>query len=272
MLADEHRLALERLVDRDPLVNAVASSRLRATRSMAPSQLGATPLGIAAGASLQAAAFNGANLVPIGGDDPSWARLGEHLAQQPRPCTSIVGRADAVRALWAGLSPAWGTARAVRASQPLLVLDSGRAAPLRDDARLRRLRSCELDAYVPAAAAMFTEELGIAPTLSSGYRHRAEALLRAGRSFGIVEDDGAVVFKADIGALTPHTCQIQGVWVRPDRRGAGLGTAGMAAVLLRGLDLAPTVTLYVNDFNIAARALYRRLGMRQVAELSTILF
>jgi len=39
-----------------------------------------------------------------------------------------------------------------------------------------------------------------------------------------------VMFKAEIGAVTPQACQVQGVWVRPELRGRGLAVAGMAAV------------------------------------------
>ena len=46
----------------------------------------------------------------------------------------------------------------------------------------------------------------------------------------------------------------------------------MAAVLDHALRLAPTASLYVNDFNLPARAVYARLGMRQVATLSTVMF
>jgi predicted GNAT family acetyltransferase len=59
--------------------------------------------------------------------------------------------------------------------------------------------------------------------------------------------------------------------VRPDLRGRGIGTAGLATVLTHALTLAPTVSLYVNDFNVPAMKAYRRLGMRQVATLSTVL-
>ena len=37
------------------------------------------------------------------------------------------------------------------------------------------------------------------------------------------------------------------------------------------LTLAPTVSLYVNDFNLVARRSYDRLGMREVATLATVL-
>ena len=66
--------------------------------------------------------------------------------------------------------------------------------------------------------------------------------------------------------------QESGVWVDPDRRGEGIGTAAMAAVIAYGLQLAPAVSLYVNDFNQPARAMYDRLGMRQIGTFSTVLF
>jgi hypothetical protein len=97
-------------------------------------------------------------------------------------------------------------------------------------------------------------------------------LIRSGRAFARFED-GEVVFKADIGSATPLACQIQGVWVRPDRRGNGLAGSGMAAVVeCARRDVAPIVSLYVNDYNIAARAAYRRVGFREVATFATVLF
>jgi hypothetical protein len=132
----------------------------------------------------------------------------------------------------------------------------------------------DVETYLPAAAAMFTEELGISPFVGpagSGYRRRVEALLAAGRAFGIVDRAG-MVFKADLGAVTRDTCQVQGVWVRPDLRGRGIGTAALATVFEHALRRAPTVSLYVNDFNLAARRMYAKLGMRRVGTLKTVLF
>jgi predicted GNAT family acetyltransferase len=161
----------------------------------------------------------------------------------------------------------------VRRRQPLLVLDRA-DSPAHGDPRVRAITHREVDAYLPAAAAMFTEELGVSPyraTTAGDYRRRVTGLIAAGRAFGVVDDDGSVLFKADIGAVSAHTCQVQGVWVRPDLRGRGLGGSALAVVLRHALTLAPTVSLYVNDFNTAARRMYARLGMRQVATLSTVL-
>jgi hypothetical protein len=274
-LTDASRRELERLVDADPIVNAVVAARIGSFRSLESIMLGGTLLGARDGGALSAAVFSGGNLIPIGGAEEDWDALAEALLRHPRQCTSLVGRDDAVSAMWRVLEPVWGPARAIREAQPLLVLGRGDVAGRSPDPRLRAMRSGDLERYLPAAAAMFTEELGISPlagAVGASYRRRVHSLLANGRAFGIVDADGRVAFKADLGVLTASTCQIQGVWTRPDLRGRGIGTAGLAGVLLQALRLAPTVSLYVNDFNMPARRLYARLGMRQLATLSTVLF
>lgn len=274
-LTDDSRAEFERLVDTDPYVNAVLSTRLRQMRGLGASVFGGDVFAVRdAEGRIVAAAVHGRNLLPVGGSPQDWPVLAEHLADRPAPAISIVGRAAAVRTMWQLLEPQWGPARALRPCQPLLVLDHGVEAVLCDPA-VRAVRPDELGRYLPAAAAMFTEELGVTPEQGSGladYRQRVAALIREGRAFAIFAADGTVVFKADLGAVSPHTCQVHGVWVRPELRGRGIGTPALAAVIRHALTLAPTVSLYVNDFNTAARRLYERLGMRQVAELSTVLF
>jgi len=273
-LGDSWRDRLLQLIDADPYVNVVASARVRSSPTFAPSHVGGHLLGVRSGDDLVAGAYSGGNLLPIGGDDPSWRPLAESLARRNRVCSSIVGRADAVGVLWPLLEPRWGPARMIRDEQPLLVL--GRPGPsVRPHPGLRAVRAGELDAYLPAAAAMFTEELGVSPLTSvsaASYRRRLQQLITTRRAFAVFDDDGRVAFKADIGAASPYTSQVQGVWVRPDLRGQGLGTAALAGVLHHALRIAPTVSLYVNAFNVAARRMYGRLGMCEVATLSTILF
>ena len=59
----------------------------------------------------------------------------------------------------------------------------------------------------------------------------------------------------------------------PAHRGRRLSEAGMAAVVrLAREQLAPRVTLYVNDFNTAARKSYLAVGFRQVGTFATVLF
>jgi len=143
------------------------------------------------------------------------------------------------------------------------------------DPLVRRVRDEELDILVPACVAMFTEEVGVSPVSADGgalYRTRIAELVRGGRSFARIED-GRVVFKAEVGAVTADACQLQGVWVPPELRGQGRSAPGMAAVVAAALaDIAPVVSLYVNDYNDAARATYRRVGFSDHATFMSVLF
>ncbi len=258
--------ALRALADAEPYANAVIAARLDSALPPERELLGV-------GEPLSAACYAGGTVVPIGGDAPDWTALADHLGRRRRTCSSIVGPADAVSVLWSELSPLWGPARAVRASQPLLVLE--RPVPIRADRLVRPAQTYELARYLPAAAAMFDEELGIAPLGGpkwGAYITRMADLIASGRALVRTDAHGDVVFKAEVAAVSRRTAQVQGVWVRPDRRGLGLATTAMAAVIEYGLRLAPSVSLYVNDFNVPARRLYDRLGMRQVGTLSTVLF
>src|ERR1700712_3263405 len=152
--------------------------------------------------------------------------------------------------MWRALEPSWGPARDVRTRQPLMAIDTPPLVPA--DPSVRQVRPQELDVVLPACIAMFTEEVGVSPTAGDGgvlYRARVAELIGQGRSFARIED-GVVIFKAEIGAATTAACQVQGVWVNPEHRGRGLGTSGTAAVVELARDqVAPIVSLYVNDYN-----------------------
>lgn len=273
VLGDGAMPALRALLDADPLVNVVIASRLGVTRTLDPDRLGGTMLGIGTASRLRAACYHGGNLVPVGGDVDDWDAIARAVLTQPRVCTSIVGRADAVGVIWRRVEPTWGPARSVRTVQPLLVLD--RVPPIDVPHHdVRRAEPEDFDSYLGAAEAMFTEELGVSPRVAPGmpaFRARVRELIRRRRAFVVRDRAGAVVFKAEIGAVSAHTAQLQGVWVRPDLRGRGIATGALAAVCAQALALAPTVSLYVNDFNAAALRVYSRLGMQQVATLATVL-
>jgi len=122
---------------------------------------------------------------------------------------------------------------------------------------------------------MFTEEVGVSPLAGgadAAYRARIAELVRHGRAYARIED-GEVLFKAEIGAVSDQVCQVQGVWVAPQHRGRGLGAPGMSAVVsLARRDHTPVVSLYVNDFNSVARRVYDRVGFRPHGEFATVLF
>lgn len=216
--------------------------------------------------------FSGANLVPLRGERSALRAFADRARRHGRSCSSLVGRAELVLPLWDELAVHWAPAREVRADQPLMVL-AGLPA-VAPDPFVRPVRPDELDRYLPAAVAMFTEEVGIDPRAGdggAGYRSRVAELVSAGRAFARFEG-GEVVFKAEIGALSGQVGQIQGVWVHPERRGQGLGIIGTAAVAARLAALGRVSSLYVNAFNTVARATYDRIGFTQVGSFATILF
>ncbi|NUT96234.1 MAG: GNAT family N-acetyltransferase [Saccharothrix sp.] len=225
------------------------------------------------GARLDALCFAGPNLIPLCGNASAIRSFADRARRRGRMCSSLVGPAEQVLALWEELSPDWGPAREVRGDQPLMAL--GRTPSVTPDPLVRPVRPDELDRYLPAAVAMFIEEVGVDPCADDGgtsYRARVAELISSGRAFARFEG-GDVVFKAEIGAMSNKVGQIQGVWVRPDRRGHGIGTAGTAAVaerLVRGL--GRTASLYVNSYNEVARAAYRSIGFTQVGQYATVLF
>lgn len=215
--------------------------------------------------------FSGANLIPLIGGPDAVRAFADRARRGARACSSLVGPAGLVLPLWEALAPVWGAARDVRPAQPLLaLLDAPRIEP---DPEVRPVLPHEIDSYLPAAVAMFTEEVGVDPRGNDGgrsYRARVADLIAAGRAWARFEQ-GRVVFKAEVGSLSDRVGQIQGVWVAPELRGHGLGSAGTAAVAVgvRRLDRVPS--LYVNDFNHAARASYARVGFTEVGTFATVL-
>jgi predicted GNAT family acetyltransferase len=267
--------AVHRLLATDPVAACVLAGRIESAGT-APASLGAPLWGIGTGRTLDAICLAGANLIPFalpGAEQAAAVAFAERARRNGRRCSTIVGPAAAVSPLWDLLSPSWGPARDHRPRQPLMAID-GPPAVL-PESRVRPVRRAELDILLPAAIAMFTEEVGVSPLRvdgGAGYRARVAELVAAGQSLAWIQD-GEVLFKAEIGAVSRAACQVQGVWVAPAHRGRGIGTAGTAAVVeyARAV-LAPVVSLYVNDFNASARAAYRRVGFREVGQYASVLF
>lgn len=260
------------LAGRDPVVNVFADYRARTT-SLEPRWLGGEVWGRFEEGRLRAACHVGANLVPVEADEDDARAFAERALARGRTVSTIVGPHAAVRAFWDAVSPAWGTPREVRWEQPHLEIASDPlVAP---DALVRRTTREDMDQLYPACVAMYTEEVGLSPELGGGsdlYRARVTQLVSRGWSFARF-DEGRLVFKAEVACASPFAAQVQGVWVPPDRRGEGLAVAGMAAVVdLVRRDVAPVVSLYVNEWNHAARKAYERVGFAETARFSTIMF
>ncbi|MGI5244685.1 GNAT family N-acetyltransferase [Dactylosporangium sp. CA-139066] len=272
LLGDAERGSVERLLDRDPYGGAQVAERV-SMAGLAWWRQDARIFGYGSRRNLESLCWIGANLIPVHATPAAVAAFAEMVAGEPRGCSSIVGAADAVLGLWSHLAPTWGPSRDVRPNQPLMAITA--PSPVTPDPEVRLVRPDEIDSLFPAAVAMYTEEVGVSPTADGGersYRERIGELVRGRRAYARFHN-GRVVFKAELAVVTRHTAQIQGVWTDPELRGRGLATAGIAAVVRDALRrVAPSVSLYVNDYNTPARRVYERCGFEQVGTFATVLF
>jgi predicted GNAT family acetyltransferase len=222
---------------------------------------------------IEALAWAGGNLIPVGADEVSGRAFGEMASARGARYHTVVGEATGVMAVWQVLEPIWQRPRSVRPNQPCMV---ALGPPLVEaDTQVRPASLRALDALVPACRAMFTEELGFPPPgPEPAYRAHVAAQVGRGSILArLTRADGRVIFKAELGSQCGSWVQVQGVWTDPVWRGQGIGKAGMAAVVAeakrRGL---VNVCLYVNDFNTPALAVYRAVGFAQVSTWATIMY
>ncbi|GGB86458.1 acetyltransferase [Knoellia flava TL1] len=214
------------------------------------------------------------NVVPVETTAAERVMYAERMRRWRGRIASLLGPREEVVDLWDDLEPHWGQPRAVRAHQPMLSTSTPPSAlGIELDMRVRPARADEVDIVLPAAAHMFTAEIGYPPYTGSprSYRGSLAALIARGHTWVVVED-GEVVFKTDIGSLALGCAQLQGVWLAPHLRGQGLAVPMIASVMEQVMaGPAPLVSLYVNDFNAPALATYDRLGFAPVGEFTTVL-
>ena len=260
-----------RVLSINPVENVMVAARVRAA-GVDQASLGCPIWGFERDGVLRALCHVGSNLVPVNADPEAVAAWVE-FAGPERPCASIIGPSKVAIGMWRLLSDRWGAGwhniRNVRPHQPLLSISSD--PMIKANPRVRRVTLEHWDSYYEAAVRMYTEEVGVSPVQGNpaGYRFYVRQLITSGRAFGLF-DGNRVLFKADLGSVSSTVCQVQGVWLDPELRGHGLAPAAMAAVVKLARTVVPTVSLYVNDFNIPARATYAKVGFRQVGEFATV--
>ena len=274
MLGPADRDRFIALTEQNPVVNVFADYRARLT-SLDERWLGGQVWGRFVGDDLVSGCHLGANLVPVQCTTDDVTAFADVALRRRRTVGTIVGETSVVAALWEAVEPRWARPRELRMSQPhLQIAQLSTVAPATD---VRLTTPEDLAMLYPACVAMYTEEVGVSPESDSGggdlYRARVQQLVGRGWSLASFDDRG-VVFKAEIACATPYAAQVQGVWVRPDRRGQGLAAPGMAAVVAHVLEsgLAPVVSLYVNEWNAPARAAYARVGFEHTATFATLMF
>lgn len=198
---------------------------------------------------------------------PAFAALGTRAAER-----AIVGPRETVRVYWELIRDTHAPPRLVRERQPLMAVDTPSINAPHDGALVRRAREDEWAIVAQNSAAMIAGEIESDPRLEIGdFGFGIRRMIRLGL-WWVAENDGDLSFFCNVGAWSTQTAQLQGIWTPPRFRRRGIATAALGAICRTLLCMVPTLSLYVNDFNAPARALYRRLGFQDVGELQTLFF
>jgi hypothetical protein len=262
---DDFKGALE-FLQRDPLINVYLVSRLLEERSLAASQVAVVRYN---GAIVLVASL--ATNIVLAGDpsiedditDSAVALVAERILTRMLPVRAIISPARLVESLWTRLRSRIDPPTVVRMNQPVYALRKGLDFP--DLTVVRYSTARDLEQLVPACAAMHKEEVGIDPMDRDaiGYRERIRELVEKKRS--IVRLAGSVIVaKCEYSAVTPESVQLMGVWTHPRHRRHGYAREMLREVCGHLTRRGKTVTLFVNDFNTPAIALYESLGFERI--------
>ena len=188
------------------------------------------------------------------------------------PVRSIVGERDAMAALWPLVAARLGTPRLVRDRQLVMEVSLSTLKVIPGAVTVRHAAMNEARVVAESSALMIAHELEYDPrsdatTFEAGVRQMIEHKL-----WWVGVSSGRLCFFCNVGPWSDRTAQLQGIWTPPDLRGHGLASASLSAICRRLLEVFPTLSLYVNDFNERAIALYRRTGFEHIGDFTTIAF
>lgn len=205
--------------------------------------------------------------------DPDALEAFAQRAARHRGERMIVGPRETIRAFWNLVRDRHVRPRLVRDRQLVMMIDRNRLRPFEPRVAVRRARLDEWTTVADGSARMIERELAFDPRRSSPEFAANVRRMIEGDRWWVGEFGGQLCFFCNIGPWCRHTAQLQGVWTPPELRGRGLATASLAAICDELLDASsPTLSLYVNDFNTEAIALYGRVGFEHVSDFQTILF
>ena len=266
MMADDDAPEVLRFLQRDRLINVYLISRILEERFPSTAQL----VQVRFNGELVMIGSLSTNIVLAG--DPTLdedlteaaiAVLAERILTRMLPVRAIISPAYLVESLWLRLRMRIDPPTVVRLNQPIYALE--RDTPTADLKEARYATMSDLAQLVPACAAMHTEEVGIDPLErdATGYRERVRELIERRRSIVLVIG-GQIASKCEFSAVTPDTVQLMGVWTAPELRRQGLSRKILEEVCGHLRKSGKSVTLFVNDFNAPAIALYESLGFERI--------
>ena len=129
---------------------------------------------------------------------------------------------------------------------------------------LRRATLADLDKIAPVQAAMAEAESGTNPLSvdPEGFIARCTRRIEMGRVW-VLEEDGQLIFKADIQADTPDVIYLEGIWVNPIARSRGIGRKCLRQLSQDLLTRTRSICVLVNEENERAHTFYRMCNFKK---------
>ncbi|HSE30247.1 MAG TPA: GNAT family N-acetyltransferase [Pyrinomonadaceae bacterium] len=183
------------------------------------------------------------------------------LAQTFQRTHIVLGEKDKIEAFWNYYADA---GQEMRLACRELLFELRRGMHIRDEIEgLRLATGADLDKVAPIQAAMAEEESGVNPLAidPEGFRARCLRRIEMGRVW-VLEQDGQLMFKADIQADTPDVVYLEGVWVNPADRSKGIGRKCLRQLCHQLLTRTKVVCVLVNEENKRAHTFYRMCNFK----------
>jgi predicted GNAT family acetyltransferase len=201
--------------------------------------------------------------MPLDVTETAIAVVAERILTRMMPVRAIISPAHLVEMLWSRLRTRLDPPTVVRMNQPVYAIRGRLDYPDLKVARYATMR--DIEPLVPACAAMHREEVGIDPMErdAAGYQERVRELVEQKRSV-IVVVGGEIATKCEYSAVTDETIQLMGVWTNPRFRRRGYARTLLREVCGHSARKGKSITLFVNDFNAPAIALYEALGFQRI--------
>ena len=193
------------------------------------------------------------------------------LARRESASHLLMGEHSAVERFWGHYS---ANNQSPRLVCPILFLE--RREPFAEQAEVSDLRVAtgeDLEHVVQAQAAMAFETSGVDPLKKdpAGFRQRYLRRIEKSRVWVLMEN-GQLVFKADIIADTPQASYIEGIYVRPEDRGKGLGRRCMTDLGRILLKRTKALYLFVENQSARTKSFYLSLGFKVAGQYDLLYF
>ncbi|HEY2954948.1 MAG TPA: GNAT family N-acetyltransferase [Candidatus Eisenbacteria bacterium] len=262
-------------LDRDPALNVyLIALTLRDALSRPQEELWAARRSVEIVALVHLSGPSGA-ILPLGDDSEALGRLAEHTLLR-RPLLprriQVIGALAAVEPIVRRFRAA-GVAPRLHRRQVYMTLERGLLPPFERVPELRVASAADYPTLFESGARLRAEELDEDPRVgdAAAYARRVDEECRDGSTWIWMDREG-LRFRASVSALTADAAQIAGVYTPVERRNRGFARRGLSELCTRLFDRTRCATLFVNDFNAPAIALYDKLGFRPIADWASAFY